>query len=96
MGKVHLASVFLFCSFSCWAAERVVLIKTAEDAAQIGEAIAGMAYGKENAENQKPYKAKSDGDVWVVRGTLHYQKGGVVEVRVNRFDGSVVSISHGK
>ncbi|MGQ3850938.1 NTF2 fold immunity protein [Pseudomonas capsici] len=93
--------LFLFVIFflsPLWslAEEKIALIKTPEDAEKIGGVIAEVLYGKERSEKQKPYTARLDGDLWVVKGTLHYNKGGVFEIKINKFDGAVINFAHGK
>lgn len=77
------------------------IVPDSDTAARIAEAVAIPIYGKESIEGQKPLAATLRGDVWIVVGTrrgswLSRPVGGVVEVQINKIDGRIASISHGK
>lgn len=73
-----------------------LLLKTEQQAIQVAVVIAEIIYGVEEIKDQQPYKASLDGDIWTVRGTLNYDKGGVFEIQLNRADCRVIKVSHGK
>jgi beta-lactamase class A len=53
-------------------------------------------YGKKQIGKQKPYKAVLKDGVWTVTGTLKHAVGGTAEARIDRRDGRILGISHGK
>lgn len=55
-------------------------------------------YGKNVIESEKPYKVKLlNGNIWNVSGSLQKgTEGGVFSILLNRNDGRVMYISHGK
>lgn len=55
-------------------------------------------YGSENTNRFKPYTAKLMNDkVWIVTGYLpHNMLGGVPSIEIQRVDGKVLKITHGK
>lgn len=95
--KKMLFSLFLILlSFACMAEEKSVLLKTADDATNIGQLVVEITYGKEVADRERPFTARLSGDTWIVLGTLKTVKGGVAEVHLNRFNGAVLDVTHGK
>lgn len=77
------------------------IVPDPETAARIAEAVAIPIYGRANIERQLPLAATPKGEVWIVVGSLHSSwfsrsVGGVVEVQINKRDGRIVAISHGK
>jgi hypothetical protein len=69
-----------------------------ETAIKIAIAVWLPIYGKDSIEAEKPYKAILKDGVWYVSGSLPkgWVKGGVVEVEINKDDGRIIRISHGK
>ncbi len=52
-------------------------------------------YGK-NIYSNKPFKAHKKDSIWIVRGTLHTDLGGVPYLEINAKNFKVLKISHGK
>jgi len=68
-----------------------------ETAIAIAVAIWTPIYGKDRIEDKKPYKAILKGGVWHVRGSLPKGwKGGVPEAEINKDDGRILRVWHGK
>jgi len=67
-----------------------------ETAIKIAEAIWLPIYG-EKINDEKPYHAILQNDsIWIVEGTLHSELGGVVRAEIQKKDGKVLKIIHGK
>lgn len=65
-------------------------------AIKIAEAIWLPIYGVE-IYNNKPFKAKLiNGKIWRVYGTIYTDKGGTAIAEIQKSDGKVILISHGK
>src|SRR3989338_6827297 len=68
-----------------------------ETAIKIAEAVWLPIYGKEVVDREKPFKATFEGDLWHVEGSLpEGWKGGVAEIEINKSDGKVLRVTHGK
>ncbi len=68
-----------------------------ETAMKIAEAVWLPIYGKEVLDHEKPFEATLEGDLWHVEGFLpEGWKGGVAEIEINKSDGKVSRVSHGK
>ncbi len=68
-----------------------------ETAIKIAIAVWEPIYGKENIESEKPYKAILKDSVWYVTGSLPKGwVGGVAEAEINKVDGCIIRVSHGK
>ena len=68
-----------------------------ETAIAIAVAVWKPIYGKDRIEDKIPYKATLSDGVWHVRGTLPKRmKGGVPEAEINKDDGRILSVWHGK
>ncbi len=73
-----------------------------ETAIKIAVAVWIPIYGKEIIEKEKPYIATLKNGVWYVTGSLPKAKaservvGGVAEAEINKDDGKIIRISHGK
>jgi NTF2 fold immunity protein of polymorphic toxin system component len=69
-----------------------------ETAIKIAIAVWSPIYGKDKIDAEKPYKAILKDGVWYVSGSLPkgYVKGGVAEGEINKDDGRIIRISHGK
>lgn len=50
-------------------------VPNSETAVAIAEAVLIPVYGKKKVESERPYKAKLNGDVWTVTGTLYCPDG---------------------
>ena len=67
-----------------------------ETALKIAEAIWLTFYGVK-INNSRPFIAElKNGKVWIVRGTLHYQKGGVPYIEIQKSDCKILKMYHGK
>ena len=69
-----------------------------ETAISVAVAVWMPIYGKDKIEAEKPYKAILKNDIWFVSGSLRQGmvKGGVAEAEINKTDGCIIRISHGK
>jgi hypothetical protein len=73
-----------------------------ETAIKIAVAVWSPIYGKEQIEKEKPFKATLKNGVWYVMGSLpeppegEVVRGGVAEAEINKEDGKIIRISHGK
>ena len=65
-------------------------------AIKIGEAVAVAQYGKEMISQEEPFRARLQGDLWTVKGTLHPQGafGGTAVIQLNRSGGRIVFMTH--
>ncbi len=71
-----------------------------EAAVKVAESILVGVYG-EKVLQQKPFRAKLDGEFWIIEGTLHCLKGsickgGVATIELNKRDSQVRKVTHGK
>jgi len=65
-------------------------------AKKIAEAVWLPLYGKAIYQ-KKPFVAKLvNGNVWKVTGTLKIQKGGVPYIEIQKCDGKILEVTHGK
>lgn len=76
------------------------VLTTEESAIKVAETILVNVYGEKVLE-QRPFKAKLEGDVWKIAGTFHCPqgvgcKGGVARIEINKKDGKVKSVIHDK
>ena len=76
------------------------VLTSEESAIKVAEAILVNIYGEKVLE-QRPFKAKLDGDVWKITGTFHCPqaigcKGGVARIEIKKKDGKVKSVIHDK
>jgi len=64
----------------------------------IAEAILKPIYGEALIHKEEPFIATLEGDVWIVRGTLHsmgkYTLGGTAEIKISKSKGCVINITH--
>lgn len=68
-----------------------------ETAIKIAVAVWIPIYGKEQIGNEKPYTAILKNGTWYVSGSLPKGwVGGVAEAEINKEDGKIIRISHGK
>jgi hypothetical protein len=85
----------LFCNDSSFK-PKDGFVPNEQTAIQIAEAIWLPIYGK-RIESEKPFVAKLIGDtLWVVEGTLHFDKGGVAYIEINKSNSCVMKVKHGK
>ena len=72
-------------------------VPDAETALKIAEAVLIPIYGKETIDNEKPFEAELKGDIWYVSGRLpEGLLGGVAEIEINKNDGKILRVTHGK
>jgi hypothetical protein len=63
----------------------------------IAEAVLKPVYGDEHIRGEEPFHATLKGDVWTVDGYLPpNMAGGVATVQINRIDGRILYMMHGK
>ena len=73
-----------------------------ETAIKIAVAVWTPIYGREKIEREKPYTAVLENGIWHISGSLHKGRdggrvvGGVAEVEIDKTDGRIIRISHGK
>ncbi|HMC02264.1 MAG TPA: YbbC/YhhH family protein [Flavobacteriaceae bacterium] len=73
------------------------LIPEKESAIKYAEILLFEQYGKENIENEKPYRVYLIDDYWVIFGGLPKNYvGGVFELVFDSWNGRVLRLSHGK
>jgi len=85
-------------------APRNGFVSDSATAVKIAEAVLIPAYGKEEVESERPFKAKLENGGWIVDGTLHCRDskgqesqgcdGGTAEVRLSKADGRILSMIH--
>lgn len=76
------------------------VLTTEESAIKVAETILVNVYGEKVLE-ERPFKAKLEGDVWIISGTFHCPKGsvckgGVAHIEINKKDGKVKSVIRDK
>jgi hypothetical protein len=68
-----------------------------ETAVRVAEAVLIPIYGKAIIESERPFSAKLNGNVWEVTGHLSPElTGGVAEAWINKSDGKILRVIHGK
>jgi NTF2 fold immunity protein len=66
-------------------------------ATRVAEAILTPIYGQEQVESERPFSAQLNGNTWKVEGHLAPGvDGGVAEVWIDKRDGRILRVSHGK
>jgi hypothetical protein len=66
-------------------------------AISVAEAILTPIYGREQIESERPFSAQLNGNTWKVEGHLAPGvDGGVAEVWIDKRDGRILRVSHGK
>ncbi len=74
-------------------------VPNAGSAIKIAEIVWLNVYGEE-IKDEKPFIAKlKDGKVWIVEGTFNggmYAKGGVAYIEIQKSDGKILKVIHGK
>jgi hypothetical protein len=72
-------------------------VPNAATAVSIAVAVWTPIYGAESISRQKPYRARLDGDTWVVEGSLSPgMVGGVARAEISKTDGRILRVTHGK
>jgi len=71
-----------------------------ESAIKIAEGALIHKYGKKVLD-ERPFDANLEGNIWIVKGTLHCPqgsicKGGTARVEIEKNDGKVKSVTHDK
>ncbi len=72
--------------------EKNGMVTNEKTALTIAEAIWLSVYGG-NIYRQKPFKAMSQDDVWVVDGVAHAKVGGAPHIVISKKDGKIVAVS---
>jgi hypothetical protein len=66
-------------------------------ATRVAEAILIPIYGQAQIESERPFSAQLNGNTWKVEGHLAPgMDGGVAEVWLDKRDGRILRVSHGK
>jgi hypothetical protein len=66
-------------------------------ATRVAEAILAPIYSREQVESERPFSAQLNGNTWKVEGHLAPGvDGGVAEVWIDKRDGRILRVSHGK
>lgn len=71
-------------------------------AVRIAEAVLAPIYPAKVLQPERPFRARLSGDTWTVEGTLPQAGrdtesiGGVAVVEINKNDGCILRVSHGK
>jgi hypothetical protein len=75
-------------------------VPDAETAVKIGEAVLMPVYGERMIRDEEPFKAKREGDVWTVEGTLNCGApqcvGGTAVVKISKTSGEILFMTHNK
>jgi hypothetical protein len=70
-------------------------VPNAEVATRLAEAVATGLYGEERAKHEQPYRARLQGNVWTVIGTLPpLALGGVAIIQISKEDGRILFAHH--
>jgi hypothetical protein len=73
------------------------LVPNAAVAGKIAEDVLVPIYGEAIISKELPLKVELHGDIWFVRGTLPAGRlGGVAEIRIDKRDGRISYVMHGK
>ena len=73
------------------------IIPDAETACKVAIPIIKAVYGEQQLISELPLQITLFNDkIWVIEGTLDAGKGGVVLLRINKGNGCVLSLTHGK
>ena len=78
------------------ATEKRELVKLPEDALAVATFVVRNVYGEGALKSQLPLVVSSEKELWLVKGTLHAEKGGVAEVWISKTDARVVKYTHGE
>jgi len=75
-------------------------VPDAETAVKVGEAVLMPVYGDRMIRDEEPFKAKREGDVWTVEGTLNCGApqcvGGTAVVKISKTSGEILFMAHNK
>lgn len=73
------------------------MVATPATAVRIAEAVAESLYGQAEIRQQRPYAVTDTPQQWIVRGTRPDRAiGGVFEIVINKRDGAILFVMHGK
>jgi NADH dehydrogenase FAD-containing subunit len=72
------------------------LVPTAEIAFQIAEPILVNIFGEEHIEKEKPFSINLENDIWIIKGTPYYRKGGVAYIEIRKTNGEILKVVHEK
>ena len=76
---------------------KTIILKDKNTAINVAEVILFNLYGKENIQNQKPYKADLIDNYWVISGSLEENMlGGTFLIILDSRNSKVLKITHGK
>ncbi len=66
-------------------------------AVKLAEKVLMSTYGRKQIESERPFTARLNGNVWAVYGYLPPDwVGGVAEVKIDKRNGRIFSVTHGK
>jgi hypothetical protein len=71
------------------------MVATKETACSIAEAVWLQVYG-DVIYASKPFKAELKDSIWIVEGTLHYDRGGTPYMEISQRDGRILKVIHYK
>jgi len=71
-------------------------IKTQKALILLVEPILFKTFGRDHIIKERPYHIGLKGDIWVMKGTCRWERGGAFIIRVDRRTGKVVDIMHEK
>lgn len=73
------------------------IVDDEDTAVRIAEVLWFSAYGRKIYKSQ-PFKGRliKNDSVWLVEGTLNYDRGGVPFIEIRRYDCKVLRFGHGK
>jgi len=72
-------------------------VPDAATATRIAEAVFIPVYGAGQIAKEEPFTARLEGGAWIVKGTLRAGfVGGVAVVKIDRRDGRILYMMHGK
>jgi hypothetical protein len=107
--KISALVIFCLFSFNIYASETPKhnikpvngYVPDAETAIAIAVAVWSPIYGKEKIEKEKPYKARLEGQIWHVTGSLNCPPnyrclGGAAVIEISKESGEILRVSHGK
>ena len=100
--KITLSYISLFVTFALGASQHNYkpkdgYVPNAETAIKIAVAVWIPIYGQVQIDGEKPYKARLEKGVWYVDGSLpEGYIGGVATAEIQKDDGKIIRVSHGK
>ena len=109
--RIVLFKTFLFiivgtCCISCGSDPKPLLtswkiedgyVPNEASAKKIAEVVWVNVYGADVINNERPFKARLvSNKVWIVEGTLKSQIGGVAYIEIQKCDGKILKVIHGK